>query len=374
MSSRTMKASLALVTLSALTLAGCAGATNEADSGADATDETPAETMEESQPSYEGQELVVSSFGGDWEKALISAVVIPFEAATGADVKLVTAYSADALAQLEASAGNPVFDVVHFSGGQEVTAAEAGLLEPIAPEELSNFADLAPFAAENMASGQGPVIQVTPVGLVFRNDLGLPAPTSWNDIFAADYAGAVALTDFSNTYGILSMLRVNDAMGGSIADPSAAIDEMGALAQNGDAIVVATSAELQTAFVERGIALAPYAQDYAQTLIDAGIPVEFITPEEGLTASFITASATAGSGQEELAKLFIDYTLRPEAQATFATLMRYASVNAATEIPENVQSSVLSPSEVGNVLRYDPMAIGNNRAAWTDQWNNLIAQ
>lgn len=371
---RTIKASLALVTLSTLTLAGCAGASNGPGSGNDAPEESAAETTDAGQPSYEGQELVVSSFGGDWEKALISAVVIPFEAATGANVKLVTAYSADALAQLQASAGNPVFDVIHFSGGQEVTAAEAGLLEPIASEELSNFGDLHPFAVENLASGGGPVIQVTPVGLVFRNDLGLPAPTSWNDIFSNDYAGTLALTDFSNTYGVLSLLRVNDAMGGSVDDPTAAIDKMGALTQSGDAIVVATSAELQTAFVERGIALAPYAQDYAETLIAAGVPVEFITPVEGLTASFITASATAGSGSEELAKLFINYTLSPEAQATFATLMRYASVNSATKIPEAVQSSVLSPSEVGNVLRYDSTVIANNRAKWTDQWNDRIAK
>lgn len=369
MTKRISTVSLALVTLGSLTLAGCA---TSAETPAPATESTDSTT--EAMPSYEGQELVVTSFGGDWEKALISAVVIPFEAATGADVKLVTAYSADALAQLEASKDNPQFDVVHFSGGQEVTAAAAGLLDPISADQLSNYADLQPFAVAGLDLGQGPVIQVTPVGLVFRNDLGLPTPTSWADVFAADYAGAVALTDFSNTYGVLSMLRVNDALGGTIDDPSAAIDQLGALAQSGDAVVVATSAELQTAFVERGIALAPYAQDYAQTLITAGIPVEFITPSEGLTASFITASAVAGTGKEDLAKLFIDYTLSPQAQATFATLMRYASVNTATEIPENIQSSVLSPAEVGNVLRYDPTTIADNRQAWTDQWNNLIAK
>jgi putative spermidine/putrescine transport system substrate-binding protein len=353
------------------TLAGCATAGDTSTPNETGTDTTE---MTEEAVSYEGQELVVSSFGGDWEKALIAGVVIPFEAATGAKVKLVTAYSADALAQVEASRDNPQFDVVHFSGGQEVTAAELGLLEPITADELATYADLQEFAVAGLESGQGPVIQVTPVGLVFRTDLGLTAPTSWADIFEEEYAGAVALTDFSNTYGVLSMLRINDALGGTIDDPTAGIDAIGELAASGDAIVVATSAELQTAFVERDIALAPYAQDYAQTLIAAGIPVEFITPEEGLTASFITASAVAGSGQEELSKLFIDYTLRPEAQATFATLMRYASVNKTTQIPAVVQDSVLSPSEVGNVLRYDPIVISDNRPAWTERWNNLIVK
>lgn len=368
-----LSAAIAAVSISALALAGCAASP----SNTTPTTSAPAPEATSSEPaevSYAGKEIVVTSFGGDWEKALLAAVVIPFEAETGAKVKLVTAYSADALAQITAAKGNPQFDVVHFSGGQEITAAAEGLLEPISPSDLSNYANLAEVAIQGMANGAGPVIQVTPVGLVYRTDKIASAPTSWTDIFKDEYKGKVALTDFSNTYGVLSMLRINDALGGNINDVSKGLQAVGDMAANNDAVVIATSAELQAAFVNRDIWIAPYAQDYAATLIAAGIPVAFAAPSEGMTASFITASVVAGRENTDLAKLFIDYTLRPEAQATFATLMRYAPVNTTTVIPENIASSVLSTEQVASILRYDASVIAANRPAWTEEWNSRIAR
>ena len=370
---RKLSTVLAAVSISALALAGCTAST-ETTAPTTSAPEPGETTSEQAEVSYAGKELVVTSFGGDWEKALIAAVVIPFEAATGAKVKLVTAYSADALAQITAAKDNPQFDVVHFSGGQEITAAAEGLLEPITAADLSNYSDLAEVAVQEMVNGAGPVIQVTPVGLVYRTDKIDTAPTSWTDIFKDEYKGKVALTDFSNTYGVLSMLRVNDALGGNINDASLGLEAIGNLAASNDAVVIATSAELQAAFVNRDIWIAPYAQDYAATLIAAGIPVAFAAPTEGMTASFITASVVAGRENTDLAKLFIDYTLRAEAQATFATLMRYAPVNTATVIPENIASSVLSTEQVSNILRYDAGVIAANRPAWTDEWNSRIAR
>lgn len=350
-------------TASALVLAGCATSAPEAEVEDQATE-----------LSYEGVELVVTSFGGDWEAALIKGVVEPFEAETGANVTLVTAYSADALAQLTAQAGNPQFDVVHFSGGQELVAAEDGLIVPIAPEALSSYADLQPLAVEGMESGYGPVIQLTPVGLVYNSEKIADAPTSWTDVLDPAYAGHVALTDFSNTYGVLSMLRVNDALGSTIDDVTPGLSALGDLAASGDAIVVASSADLQTAFAQRDIWLAPYAQDYAETLRQAGLPVEFVIPEEGITASFITANVVAGRENAELAELFIDFSLRPEAQQVFAEMMRYTPVNTAVELSAEASAAVLSADDFGAIVRYDSEAIAAQRQAWTDDWNARISQ
>lgn len=351
----------AVATAAALALTGCASSAPEAEEEAG---ERP----------YEGVELVVTSFGGDWEAALIKGVVEPFEAETGAEVTLVTAYSADALAQLTAQAGNPQFDVVHFSGGQEVVAAKDGLILPIEPAALSSYEDLQPLAVEGMEDGYGPVIQVTPVGLVYNSEKIADAPTSWTDVLDSAYAGHVALTDFSNTYGVLSMLRVNDALGGTIDDVTEGITALGDLAASGDAIVVASSADLQTAFAQRDIWLAPYAQDYAETLRQAGLPVEFVIPDEGITASFITANVVAGRENAELAELFIDFSLRPEAQQVFAEMMRYAPVNTAVELSDDVAAAVLGADEFDAIVRYDSQVIAAQRQAWTDDWNARISQ
>lgn len=363
MNTRRILTTGALVVAGALVLTSCAvgGGDGSGDAG---SGEKP----------YAGQTLVVTTFGGDWETAFVEAVVEPFEDETGASVEMITLYSADALAQVTAQKASPQIDVVHFSGGQEFTAAEQELIIPIAPEDLSEYDDLVDVATAGLDRGEGPVIQLAPIGLVYNTEADAPAPTSWLDLFDETYAGHVALTDFSNTYGVLSMLRVADALGGGIDDPSDAIADLGGLAASGDAIIVPTSPDLQAAFAQRGTWLAPYAMDYAGTLQDAGLPVEFIVPDEGVTASLITANVVEGRDNTELAKLFIDYELRPEAQAIFAEAMRYSPVNATTELSEDTADRVLSVDELESAVVYAPGEIAANRQAWTDEWNALITQ
>ena len=364
MKTRRFLASAAAAASAALLLAACSGGPEE-----------PATTgATDGAADYSGETLVVTSFGGDWETTFVEAVVEPFEEATGASVELVTLYSADALAQLTAQAASPQLDVVHFSGGQEYTAAQQGLIEPIAPEDLESYADLAEVAVAGLENGEGPTIQLAPIGLVYNTESGAPEPSSWLDVFDEEYAGHVALTDFSNTYGVLSMLRVADALGGGIDDATQAITDLGELAASGDAIVVPTSPDLQTAFAQRDIWLAPYAMDYAGTLKDAGLPVEFIVPEEGATASLITANAVAGRENSELAKLFIDFELRPEAQQLFAERMRYSPVNTKTELSGEIADEVLSGDELDDVVVYPAGELAANRPAWTEEWNALITQ
>lgn len=360
MNTRRILTAGAFITAGALALSSCASG--------DGTE------AGEDEKEYAGETLVVTSFGGDWETAFIEAVVEPFEEETGAEVELTTLYSADALAQLTAQKASPQIDVVHFSGGQEYTAAQDGLLAPISADDLSAYDDLIDIATEGLERGEGPVVQLAPVGLLYNTESGAPAPDSWLDLFADDYAGHVALTDFSNSYGVLSMLRVADALGGGIDDTSQAIADLGALAADGDAIVVSTSPDLQTAFAQRDIWLAPYAMDYAATLQDAGLPVEFIVPEEGATASLITANVVEGRENTELATLFIDYELRPEAQEIFAESMRYTPVNSATELSGDAADAVLTAEELETVVVYDAGEIAEQRQSWTDEWNALITR
>lgn len=346
------------VAATAVAFAGCANATPEAGGGG-------------AKP-YAGQTLVVTSFGGDWEKAFVEAVVSPFEAQTGANVELVTLYSADALAQLTAQKAKPQLDVVHFSGGQEFIAANDGLISAISPDDLSHYDDLAQLATAGLERGEGPVIQLAPVGLVFHTESGADRPDSWLDVFDEQYAGHLALTDFSNSYGVLSMLRIADAQGNDLDNVEPTIDQLGSLVSSGKAIVVPTSPDLQSAFAQRDTWLAPYSMDYAGTLKDAGLPVEFITPKEGAGASLVTANVVAGRANTELAKLFVDFELSPQAQQVFAERMRYSPVNLKTEVSGEIADDVLTGDALESLVIYSPGDLAPKRQGWVDLWNTVI--
>ncbi|WP_051389288.1 ABC transporter substrate-binding protein [Arthrobacter sp. 35W] len=318
-------------------------------------------------------ELVITTFGGDWQKNFTDAVVKPFEKANNVTIKQVTLYSADALAQLQAQKSSPQIDVVFFSGGQEATAARDKLIAPISASSLSNGADLIDSAKSGLEQGEGPVIQISPVGLTYRTDK-IDKPTSWNDVFDPKYKKHVAFTDLSNSYGTLGMLSINQAKGGTADDVTPGISAMGQAAKAGDAVVIKTSSDLQQAFSSRDIWLAPYAQDYAETLRKAGQPVEFVLPAEGSMASFITANAVAGRANIPLATKFIDFALSSDVQAKFVSGMTYSSVNQKTEIPEDLKSKVVWGSSLDKLQRLSGATFGEKSATWLKQWNEAIAQ
>jgi putative spermidine/putrescine transport system substrate-binding protein len=317
--------------------------------------------------------LVINSFGGAYEEAHRTLVIEPFEKQYHCKVEIITAYSADALARLQAQKNNPQFDVVHFSGGQEALAAQEGLLAPIKPEQLTNYADMYPFAVEGIEQGRGPVYSIAALGILYNTEKVSPAPTGWKDLARKDVCNRVVLTDISNTYGLLTLLMLNKINGGSLDDITPGLDAVKRLLDC--SMIISKSPEIQQNFAQGNAWIAPYAQDYTYTLIKAGLPIAFILPEEGTPAVFITANVVAGRPNTDLAIKFVDFSLRAEAQAGWAEALHYSPTNKATRLSPEVASQVIyGPANVDKLLKFNPIQVNSERAKWTDQWNRTIAR
>ncbi len=318
--------------------------------------------------------LTINSFGGAYEEAHRKCVITPFEETTGATVQVVTAYSADAFAQLRAQAAAPQFDVIHFSGGQEIVGAKEGLLSPIDEAALTNAGDLYDFAKANLAGGEGPAYSIAAIGLVYNTEEVEPAPTSWTDLLKPEFSERLVLTDISNGYGMLGFLMLNQAQGGSLENIQPGLDAVAGLLEAG-AVVVSTSPEIQQEFAQNGAWIAPYASDYAFTLRNAGLPAAFVQGSEGTPASFITANLVANRPNQELALQFIDRALSKEAQECFAEALRYTPTNSTVELADEIAGDVAYGEDaVTGLIRFDPTVIEANRAAWVEAWNRTIAR
>jgi putative spermidine/putrescine transport system substrate-binding protein len=152
------------------------------------------------------------------------------------------------------------------------------------------------------------------------------------------------------------------------------LEAVGELLDKG-ATIVSSSPELQTAFAQGGATLAAYAQDYAFTLQKAGLPVGFAQPEEGSPAFFITANVVANRPNVELAKKFVDFSIRAEAQAGWAEAMRYSPSNRDVVLPDQIAGALVYGEEAASrVMRFDPEVVNAERPAWTDAWNRAIAR
>lgn len=320
-----------------------------------------------------GQTLTINSFGGAYEEAHRRCIITPFEEATGATVQVVTAYSADGFAQLRAQRDAPQFDVIHFSGGQEIVGATEGLLTPIDPASLSNAGNLVAAARPNLEGGQGPAYSVVPLGVVFNSD-AVDTPTAWADIMNPDFYENLVLTDMSNSYGMQGFLMLNQVAGGSLDDIQPGLDAVAAMLAGG-AIVVSTSPEIMQEFAQNDAWIAPYSSDYAFVLRDAGLPVGFAQGAEGTPALFITANLVAGRPNQELSLQLIDRSISPEAQVCFADAMRYAPTNILAELTGEVAADTPYGEEaLSGLIRFDPQVIEARRAEWVDAWNRTIAR
>ncbi len=322
----------------------------------------------------QAETITINSFGGAYEEAHRECIITPFEKKTGASVQVVTAYSADAFAQLRAQKEAPQFDVIHFSGGQEIVAAQEGLLSPIDASKLSNAGDVYDFAKANLAKGEGPAYSIAAIGLVYNSQTADPKPTNWKDLLSDAYSDHIVLTDISNGYGMLGFLMLNQVSGGDLDNIQPGLDAVKTLLDNG-AIVVSTSPEIQQEFAQNDAWIAAYASDYAYTLRKAGLPVAFVQGQEGTPASFITTNLVAGRPNQDLALQFIDMSISAEAQACFAEKLRYSPTNSKAELSDEVAADVAYGEEgVKGLIRFDPVKIEANRAAWVDAWNRTIAR
>ena len=319
------------------------------------------------------QTITINSFGGAYEEAHRKCIITPFEEATGASVQVVTAYSADGFAQLRAQAAAPQFDVIHFSGGQEIVAAQEGLLSPIDPAGLSHAADLVAAARPNLEGGEGPGYSIVALGLLYNTE-AVDQPASWADLANPDLYENLVLTDMSHTYGMQGFLMMNQVMGGSMDDIQPGLDLVSEMLEGG-AIVVTTSPEILQEFAQNDAWISPYSSDYAFVLQDAGLPIGFVQGAEGTPGVYFTVNLVAGRPNQELSLQFIDRSISPEAQVCFAEEMGYAPTNVRAELTGELGENTPSgEAALSGLIRFDPLTIEARRAEWMDAWSRTIAR
>lgn len=316
--------------------------------------------------------LVVNSYGGPYEDLQEKLIYRPFEQKYNVKIQVVTVYSADMLAQLRAQKSAPQFDVVQFSGGQEIVAAKEGLIAPLSAADLPNAADLYPFAAQGLAKGQGPVSLVTAMGLLYNEKKVPHAPTSWKDLWDPAYGDHLVLTDLSNTFGMQGFLMMNKVWGGDLNDWKPGLKKVSELLDR--SVIITSSPEIQQNFAQNDAWLAPFAQDYAYVIQKSGLPVKFISPKEGSSALYITTNLVAGRPNAEIAKKLIDYTLLPEVQVAFAQGMRYSPTNRKADLPADLAKEIVHGDDLNHLIRFDPTLLQEKAPTLINEWKRTISR
>src|SRR5688572_30453283 len=152
-------------------------------------------------------EIVMSSYGGQLDEPFRWFLADPFERRTGARVTLVPSLSLEVLAKIKASPANPPFDVIVLDEGPHLQAVADGLVQRLDEKAVPNLAQVYP-AYRRVTQGFGVPQAYSVVGLAYNTKKVRTPPTSWRDLFKAEYKGQVGVVNLNSSLGVAFLVML----------------------------------------------------------------------------------------------------------------------------------------------------------------------
>lgn len=317
--------------------------------------------------------LTVAYYGGNWGEAFDACVAKPFTAATGIAVIAEIGNSTTTLSKLQQQAGAATIDVAYMDGGISEIAEAAGVLAPIPLETMAHAKSLLPQAAYRNGDH---VFAVSAgyysLGLTYSTVEVPSAPESWDALWDEAYAGAVAIPSPNNSAGVPFILFLNDLYGAGDSTQDAVFAKLATLDAG---LLYDTSGAASNAFQNGEVAIGAHFNVGAWDLIDAGLPIGFTVPKEGVWATDARMHIVKGSKAPEAAAKFIDTAMTPAAATCLAENLYLGPAISGVDLPADVARK-LPWGETGSVADlklFDWATVNAQRPALTDRWNREIA-
>lgn len=324
-------------------------------------------------------------FGG-YGGALLEAQKIylgePFEALTGATIQWTASTEEVYTNKLTATAGSvPPFDLIMLDEPWYSLVRVRGLAEKLDPAKVPSLKNVKKefLLPDNI----GACLFTFTLGIVYNKDKfkeqGIPAPTRWQDLANPKLSGHVG----TQTLAATAPKHLLAAYAIQLGDPPTkwdrAIDEVAKIKFHSFSSGVADL----VAKMEAGeVWAAPMTNGRAHSMIQRGLPVEFVLPENGDgTKGGISCTAlviTKGSPNRALAEKMISFALTPGVQ-----LMQATSKNPYGPVISSLDETLQSAPALGEKVPFGDMTKHGLRLSWdkteldkftqyVDAWNRKI--
>lgn len=316
--------------------------------------------------------LVVAGNGATVEKLMKDEIFKKFnEIYPNVKLTYVSGVSTEIVAKVKAQQNAPQIDVAVIEAGEQEKGRLEGLWEPLSEADIPNMKNVAEDL--KVTDNSGVTVNFTPMGISYNSKLveekGLPVPTSWNDLARPEMKGNITMTDVASNFGRSTMIMLAYANGGSEKNIEPGFEKMATIAGYMPTFAK-SAAQLQQNLQNETAAYTTWTMARSLTQKKAGLPIEFVFPQEGANIVPTIASQVKGAKHPEAAKAFINFLLTDEVQTKYATELFY---NPATNItlPEDVAKSL--EFDRSKVVEFDYQVISDSMGGWLDRFNREIA-
>lgn len=374
------KKMLSVVLAAALTasLTACGGSGSEATTAAPKAETTAAANDAAADggaaaelPSFEGQELKISTFSFNAE-LLQKNVYDPFMEATGCKLIVEGGKNAERVTKIKETPEN--YDVVIIGDAFIADLIDAGLIDTIDSSKLTNLEALyenakAPFGAE-----YGPAYTFNRLGIVYDKATCPIEITSWADLWNPELKGQIAIPDITTTSGPLFYYSTAKMAGLTPGqDDDAIFEKFAELKPN--VMKTYTSANDTITMLNQGEISVAVLLDFSYTAAkSASEDYIWVDPAEGNYSGYNTINVIKGCQNKELAETFIDFYISKEVQLAEALDGVDSPVRTDVELTEEQAANFTYGKEmIDSLLLPDWEVINANKADWTNRWNELFS-
>ncbi len=262
--------------------------------------------------------LRVGTYGGTLLEAQKGFLGEPFEALTGAKIEWSAGNEEVFLNKITAAGGkNPPYDIALLDEPFYSIARTRGLLERLDPSRLPNLNRVA--KEFRLPDDVGTCLFNFSSGIVYNKERlqrqGIPAPSKWQDLGDPRLSGHVGTQGLAATPPKYLLAAYAIQLGDPPTKWDRAIDEVAKIKFHSFSTAVA---DLMAKIEAGDVWAAPIVNGRAWTLIDKGLPVGFVLPDNGNgTKGGVSCTAITmptGSPNRELAEKFLSFALSPGAQ------------------------------------------------------------
>jgi putative spermidine/putrescine transport system substrate-binding protein len=294
--------------------------------------------------------LRITTWGGKWGDVMKGEVLPAFEKEMKCKVEADQAFPY--IPKLAASPQkDPLYDVLHSNSNEQWSALDQGLvMDKIGVKEVPNIKDVYPYAVSDKVVGV--TIFTSAVGLGYRTDRGLTAPTSWDDLADPKLAGSRGGYQIPvNSLGQAHLMLLGKLHGKGMMDLDAAYK---ALEKLKPIKLVDFTGQMEKMLLQGEVAVGVIHDSGVYRYDGQNQPVDFAAPKEGVLALEQVLNVTPGSKVKELAFAYIDYMLRPDVQKKLAEAVWYSPANRTVKLDPRYDAKLYnSPEKVAQLIQVD---------------------
>lgn len=335
-----------------------------------AQDASPAAGMSEeiiTSPSFAGQSLIVTSYGGTWEEFMRAEILPPFEEATGATIELAVGLSTDWMTKLRAAgADDPPYDVVIANETYISTGRLGGFFDALPADRVPNIESI--DESLRLPDDVGVFALVAPIGLGYMTEeVTIDATPGWLDL--GTFLPGLGIYNIKNSAAAQHIMMTAEVVTGDYQDWEPGFEWIRDNLR--DAKQSDFSGDMETLLTAGEIAVGMLDSPAVARLKSQGVAIEWVGSEEGLLMFEQNTNITTGSKMKDLAYSFVNYWLGVDVQTKFAEAYFWTPGNINVELSDDLAESIpVTRENLDRVKHWDYEWLNSGpREEMIQRWN-----